>query len=143
VAGFWVRRIGGTLAPIGPEDFAALCKLPCTGEDLYVEVKRPRNGAHHRLYWTMCQRIAEAIGSEAENVSDILKISTGYCTIIKTATYGEVRLPKSISFAAMDQTGFSSFFERCVQVIQSEWGIKRADVQAAVADLLVPTEARR
>lgn len=140
---FWARRSGDHLYPIGPEDHAELTKLPGMGADLLVTVKRPRNGAHHRLYWTMCQRIANAVGSEPENVSDLLKIATGHCTLVRTKGYGDVRFPKSISFAAMDQSAFSSFFERCLKVIYSEWGIARADIVAELADLLTPADLMR
>lgn len=86
----------------------------------------------------MVSRIADAIGAEPENVSDLLKIETGHCTTIKSKKYGVIRLPRSISFANMDQTAFSDFFNRCVTIIETEWGIARSDVLEAVDDLLHP-----
>ena len=138
---FWAVRHGDNLRIADVESAVAFSRLPI-GKALHIEVRQPRNGAHHRLYWALCHRIANAIGSTSENVSDLLKIATGHCNIVKSKTYGEVRLPKSISFAAMDQSDFREFFERCIVVICTEWGMERADVLAAVEDLLVPQEIR-
>lgn len=139
---FWVRREGSTLHPTDAESRELIDKLP-REKLLHVEVKLPRNAQHHRLYWALCQRIGAALGIDSENVSDVLKISTGHCKFVRSKRYGVLRVPKSISFAAMDQAAFSEFFERCVVCICEEWGIARNDVLAAVEDILVPTERLR
>src|ERR1043166_2381612 len=110
MADFWAMREGMTLRPFGAESADAFGKLPF-GKVVHVEMKQPRNGKHHRLYWTLCTRIANAIGAEPETVSDVLKIRTGHCTTVMTKR-GDLHLPKSISFAAMDQTAFNTFFDR-------------------------------
>ncbi len=137
MATFWCIRRGDALYPDGSDSAAAMTKVPF-GQRIQVEAKRPRNAGHHRLYWALCARIGAAIDVDPENISDILKIETGHCTVVRTKSRGEIRLPKSISFAKMDQTAFDAFFERCVRVIQTEWGISRSEIQDAVADLLCP-----
>lgn len=134
MATFWAQRSGNSLKAFGSESDSVLARVPF-GKVVYVEVKQPRNGKHHRLYWTLCQRIADAIGSEAETVSDVLKIRTGHCNNVQTKR-GVLQLPKSISFAAMDQTKFSEFFEQCLTVIYGEWGIARPDILEVMKDLL-------
>lgn len=136
---FWVIRDGMSLKAYGPESGGIVAKLPL-GKALYVTARQPRNGKHSALYWVLCHRIADAVGTTSENVSDLLKIGTGHCTIVKSKKYGEVRLPQSISFAKMDQREFSEFFDRCVEVIKTEWGIASEDVRAAVQDLLEEPE---
>lgn len=138
----WLKRVGNSLIADGNDSAAEFAKIPF-GKVLRAEVKQPRNTAHHRLYWGLCHRIAAAIGSYPENVSDMLKIETGHCDIVRSKKYGEVRLPKSIAFASMDQSAFNEFFERCVIVIYSEWGIARDDVMNAVSDLLAPKTEKR
>jgi hypothetical protein len=133
---FFVERAGNTLRPVDEASYDILTSLP-VGKTLHVTVRQPRNPGHHRLFFALCHRIAEAKGLPLENVLGLLKIATGHCTIIQTETYGEMRWPKSISFREMDQTAFREFFERCVQVIYEEWRID----PALVADLLVPQEA--
>lgn len=90
------------------------------GEVVAVEVTRPRNINHHRLYWAMCSKIGNAIDVEPENISDVLKLKTGHFVTVATKD-GPVHLPRSISFAKMDQGEFREFFERCCRIISIEW----------------------
>jgi len=128
-----------TLRPYGAESASVFSKL-AFGKVVQVEVKQPRNGKHLRLYWTLCHRIGDAIGVEAEDLSDVLKLRTGHVRIIKTAR-GTETLPASISFARMTQEDFSKFFDRCVTLITTEWGIARTDILEAVRDLIEGREA--
>jgi hypothetical protein len=105
-----------------------------------VTVTQQRNARFHALYWVLCSRIANAVGAEVETVSDMLKIGAGHATLVKSKTLGTLHLPKSISFAKMDETSFRSFFEKCVDTIYAEWSIDRKDVLEAVNDLLMPGE---
>lgn len=136
---FWAVRKGDALYPDSQESYAEFAKLPF-GKSISVEAKRPRNAGRHRFYWMLVTRVATAMGVAPETVSDVLKIATGNCTTVRTKSYGDVRLPKSISYAAMDETAFGAFVEACIQVIQTEWAIERADLLEATADLLTPTE---
>ena len=135
MAEMWCERIGGALRPADQESLDEFSKLP-VGKPLHVEVKQPRNAAFHRLYWSLCARIANAKGVTAENISDVLKVATGHVTTVSTKSYGRIHIPKSISFAAMDQTAFREFFERCVVVVYDEWQIEPEFVN----DLLLPQE---
>jgi hypothetical protein len=111
-----------TLAGLSPDDDAASEALRGVqiGQVVAVEISRPRNLQHHRLYWAMVGKIADAVDLPTEAVSDHLKCETGHCHTIKTKD-GIRRYPKSISFAAMDQAAFREFFERCCRVISIEW----------------------
>lgn len=122
------------LRPYGAESAAVLAKLPLT-KMLKVSVVQPRNLRHHRLYFTLCHRIGDALGIEAEDISDVLKLRTGHVREIKTK-HGIERIPKSISFAAMDQDQFKAFFDKAVTIITAEWGVAREDILECVKDLL-------
>jgi hypothetical protein len=138
---FWAAREGDHLRPVDAESAAVLSKLRM-GKPLKIDVRQPRHGGRHRLFWVMCTRIANAIGAEPENVSDLLKVQTGHCTIVKAAS-GTYKFPRSISYASMDDTAHSAFFERCIQVIQTEWGIARPDILRELSDILeTQTEVR-
>lgn len=123
------------LKPWGAESAAIVGKV-AFGKPVEVTVRSPRNSKHSALFWVLCHRIGDAIGVDAENVSDLLKIETGHCDIIRSKKHGELRLPRSISFAKMDQETFGKFFAKCLAVIEAEWGIARPDVRAAVSDIL-------
>lgn len=135
----WAIRVGNALQPDGVESAAELARIPY-GKAVFVEAKSPRNGGHHRLFWVLCSRIGSSIGQPSEVVSDILKVSTGHCHTIKRKNGEWQRFPKSISFAAMDQSEFSKFFEDCVRVIYEEFQIARPEIMAAIGDLLTPQE---
>jgi hypothetical protein len=136
----FVRRVGNALQPDGADCAAVFSKLPF-GRAIQVDIKQPRNVRFHRLYWALVNRIADAIGSEPETVSDLLKIETGHCTLVRSKKYGDLRLPQSISFAKMDEMAFRKFFDACVLVIHENWGIAVPDILSAVEDLLHPEAA--
>lgn len=127
----WLRRVGNSLFPDGDESIAELSKI-AFDKSLRCEVKQPRNSQHHKLFWSVCARVASGIGAESDAVCDVLKIATGHYTLIRSKSYGEIKLPKSISFAKMDQTQFRTFFDKCMETIFTEWGIDRN----AFSDLL-------
>lgn len=136
---FMVRTMNGLL----PDDERATEALRGIkiGQTVAVEVTRPRNIQHHRLYWAMCSKIANAIDAEPENISDVLKLRTGHFVVVQTKT-GPVHLPRSISFAKMDQPAFREFFERCCKVISTEWlpHMSAKQVQTEVLEMMgIPT----
>ena len=134
MADLWLIREGTNLRPFGAESAAVLSRLPF-GKVLRAELKQPRNGAQHRLFWTLCARIGDAVGCEHEDISCLLKLRTGHVRRIKTKT-GIEEIPMSISFAKMDQIAFKAFFDKCVHVIYNEFGIAVPDILEAVKDLL-------
>lgn len=107
------------------------------GHPVMVEISRPRNINHHRLYWAMVSKIANAIDVEPENISDVLKLKTGHFVTVNTKS-GPLQFPRSISFAKMDQAAFNTFFERCCKVIAEEWlpHMTSKQVQAEVLDMM-------
>ncbi len=136
---YWAIREGMTLRPFGRESGEQFDKLP-RGKPVFVEVRQPRNAKHHRLFWTLCHRIGAAVGTDADAIAFVLKLRTGHVQEVKTKR-GAVSMPLSISFAKMDQTDFSKFFDKCLDVITGEWGIARPDVLAEIADLLDERDA--
>jgi len=118
----FVRTLHGLMPDPDDERSREILKGVQLGRLIEVEIKRPRNIKFHRLFWKLCSVIAEAVPGfqTADNVADVLKIATGHFTTVKGQrdTY---RLPKSISFAAMDQAEFSAFFELCCRTICEGW----------------------
>lgn len=139
MADYWAIREGMALRPFGAESATVFGKIPF-GKVVHVEVKQPRNGGHHRLYWVLCKRIADAVGCEDEDIHHILKVRTGHVKQVKTKR-GIEEIPLSISWAKMDQVAFEKFWDKCLHVIEAEFGIVRPDVLAAVDDILHPVAA--
>lgn len=105
------------------------------GEDVMVEVKRPRNLRHHRLFWGLMGLIwqNQEYYRSPEHVCAAFKIAVGHIDVIKTKR-GEVAIPKSISFAKMDQVEFNHFFERALEFAVSEVipGLGKEDLRTEV-----------
>lgn len=138
---FWCKREGDALFPADDESVEEMSRIP-RGVLVHVTVRQPRNGRQHRLWWLLVHRIADAVGCDPEVLADHIKVRVGHVRTVHTPG-GTYHYPASISFAAMDQTEFDRFFSRCVDVIVTDWGIKRPDVLAQVAELLEPkTEMR-
>jgi hypothetical protein len=134
MAMMWGIREGMTVRPFGAESATAFGKIPFN-KPFQVEIKQPRNSKHHRLFFALCARIGDAVGCEHEDIVFLLKLRTGHVRRIHTKK-GVIEAPLSISFAQMDQTMFREFFDKCVHVIYTEFGIAVPDVLEAVKDLL-------
>lgn len=134
VSTFWAQRVNDTLVPVDAESWAEFSKIP-RNRQIYVEAKQPRNSAHLRLYWALVHRIANAVGCTPEALSSHLKVRTGHVTTVKTKD-GLREYPASISFAALDQTQFSEFYNRCITVICEDLGLRRPDILEACKDLI-------
>ena len=129
-----------TMNGLAPHNIAASEALKglALGKVVRAEISRPRNADHHRLYWALCQKIADAIPGDytAQNISDVLKLKTGHCDTVQTRD-GLVRIPKSISWAKMDQAAFSDFYARCLVVICQQWlpGMKPSALKAQIEEM--------
>ena len=96
------------------------------GEVVSLELKRPRNIKHHRLFWALMTLVWENMDSrEYPTVEDLVtevKIITGHYDKRFITMNGErytVLTPKSINFASMDQPEFTAFFERVCDWVAS------------------------
>lgn len=133
--GFFTR----TATSLVPADDAAREALAGikVGTVVQVRVSRPRNINHHRKYWALCSAIASSIGAQSENVSDVLKLRTGHFTVVQTRTE-RIRLPRSISFAKMDQAAFDKFYQECARVLCEEFlpGAKPGELLNEIEQML-------
>ena len=95
----------------------ALAKVK-TGEVVSVEFARPRNLTFIRWWWQLMTIVADNMDGDfsPELICEVIKIRAGHVSVVKTAK-GEVFVPKSISFAAMDESAFKAFVDRAIKVI--------------------------
>lgn len=134
------RKTLSGLSPRNDQAAEALAKVKL-GADVVIEWRKPRNLKWMRLYWCIVELIAENLPGEhdTENVSDLIKIRMGHVTRIGTKS-GVIEVPKSISFAKMNQSEWEEFyarFERCVcgEIIP---GLASEDLRAAVLERMGP-----
>ena len=109
---------GGVLRPASNPTLDRWSKWK-DGTLVQVVVHRPRHTNRLRLYWALCTRIADALGNvTSENVSDILKIETGHCKIIKGKTdtwYGQ-----NAATIAKLQKGYAELFKEVMHAMAQQ-----------------------
>lgn len=129
----WIKTVGG----MKPANTAA--------EELYRglrldqryagEFKRMRNARHHDKFFAMMQIIFQNQEhyTSMDDLLDVCKLRIGHVKVIQTAR-GEERIPKSISWAQMDQAEFEDFYRRAVDWVLKEVipGLQRAELDPEV-----------
>lgn len=108
---------GGKLVPSLPQDEEKLARVKA-GQIIQVSFKKPRNAAHHRKFFALIRTIVEHTDFDnEEQVLHLFKIKLGHFEHVIEPTSGKTFLmPKSISFAQMDQGQFDKFYKEAVTV---------------------------
>ena len=125
------RKELGCLRPVGPEADELLRRWKL-GDLVTVDVKRPRNIAHHAKFFAMLNLIwlNQEHYKSVEEVLTAFKFAIGHTQKINTRR-GMIEVPKSISFARMDQTAFDEFYSKAVDFVCAEVvpGLAKEDLQ--------------
>lgn len=109
------------------------------GEVVTVEVRKTRNPKHHRKFWALMTIVWDNMDHDryptVENLVAAIKISAGHREVVQLPNGTEVYIPKSISFAKMDQTEFNAFYDRVCDLIATHFlpGVTSAELHAEVA----------
>lgn len=131
---FMERTLAG-LRPVDDQGTDVLRKIK-VGEVIQCELNKPRNLAHHRKFWALLNVFWGATGdwSSPYGVLIELKIRLGHVQEVLIRETGEiVKVPKSISFAQMDQTQFDEFYERAInELCTMGGGIEPAALRSEV-----------
>lgn len=132
------KTIGGQLRPADALAEEALKGLS-QGEVYKVKLSKPRNGKHHRKFMALCKIILDNTEryDAMEDVITMFKIATGHFKE-HTGKHGEViYIPKSISFAKMDQLEFNAFYDRCINktVRHILVGLPESDLRNEIEDI--------
>ena len=117
------------------------------GKDVLITAKSPRNQRQHRLAWALAQKLSEACDflHGAEDAMDYLKICCRHVKWITNPNTGTVfPVPKSISFASLDQAAFNRLFKRMVYVTCTEIvpGLPDNDLRDEIEKMCVGTGFR-
>lgn len=132
-----VRRTVSGLSPEGPDAADYLRTIP-VGQVLKVEVRKARSGQHHRMYWALCNLVAQNHESltTARAVDQAIKMLSGHVDMLRVGDE-IIRVPASISYAAMDQDEFNQYYKRACDVVVQDLlpGVELRDVQEEVLRL--------
>ncbi|MCW5615871.1 MAG: DUF1367 family protein [Rhodocyclaceae bacterium] len=91
------------------------------GQLVMVNFTFPRNVGHHRKFFAMLDIVLknQEHFKSTDQLLDALKIAIGHTTTVKVKR-GTFEIPKSISFAKMDQAQFDNFYKRAVDFVLAE-----------------------
>ena len=139
----FLRRHMGALRPVDAAGESVLAEI-AAGEIVRAVISRPRNVQHHRKFFALIKAIfphQELYPTEATLLAAI-KVALGYGETVKLPDGRAIIIPKSISFAKMDQAAFTQFYDRAVSLILTRIlpGVSRADLAREVADILAGYE---
>lgn len=108
-----LRKHFGALRPVNEAGEELIRSIP-NGDVVKAKISRPRNAQHHRLFFALLQTVFENQSryQTLEHLLAAVKVATGHADLMVMRDGKEVYVPRSISFAKMDQTAFSQFFDR-------------------------------
>jgi len=136
---FLARKEFGRLVPADDAGEEALRKWK-HGDVLTIEVKKPRNGNHHKLYWALVSLVYrnQSHYESPQVVHSALKLATGHYDLITSKSGQEYKVPKSTSFESMDQTEFSEYYDRVCDVIAQHFlpGVTASELKAEVEQMI-------
>ena len=92
------------------------------GQELMVTITRPRNIRFHRKYFALLGTAQQMVDDDytAEQFRAVCIAGAGYGEFIESDV-GVVFVPKSISFAAMDDTVFERLYQDTLTFICRKW----------------------
>lgn len=134
------RSLGG-LRPIDEAGEQMLSKIS-QGRLVRVVVTQPRNIRHHRMFFALLNAVYKNLPETVdipslEALLGAMKLAVGHYDVYTSSNGHEFRIPKSISFASMDQTEFDAFFSKCCDVINKHFihGVTEAVWRAEIAEM--------
>ncbi len=143
-----VRRGRGSylyaLMPVDDRAIDAIGKVP-VGESFGIRIVRDRSLPQHNLFWAVLDRVGRATKFEnAERLLVALKVRLGRYDLMKMPNGKIVPVPHSISFGAMTQGEFQTFFDEAVNLICSEVlpGTTSESLLAEASAMLAPRPER-
>lgn len=131
-----VKTLGG-LAPMDEAGTEALRRLK-RGTIVSVEMTKPRNLQHHRLWRALVSLAWDNVDHEEypseEDLLDRIKIGVGHRKRIVFDGGVIAYIPKSLSFANCSQQDFEAFFDKATDWILKHIlpGVTREDMRAEI-----------
>ena len=127
------------LSPVDEQGRAILARYK-QGELIRVKTSRVRNSQHHRLFFALLNLVYENQSryTSMEHMLTALKVALGHCDTVILKDGSPPYIPKSISFASMDQDEFNDFYDRTVKLVCMEIlpGVKDEILRREVLEMI-------
>lgn len=145
MAKFIAQKHLGALRPADEAGSDALRKI-ANGEIISIEIKRPRNIRHHRMFWALMTIVHDNMDHEryptVEDLTAAIKIAAGLRTRIELPNGDVGFIPGSIAFHKMDQAAFGEFYDRVCDLIV-KFFLPGVDSEALREEVEIMTGIRR
>ena len=134
---FYCLNTATGLKPLYDSDFDEKKKLKI-GETYAVEIKKERNFEFLKKFFALIK-----LGHENTKLKGIpfdayrayVTMKAGYADVYETPR-GKFALPKSISFAKMDETEFQKLYDGSIQIIMNDIGSDRETIERELLNFL-------
>lgn len=113
-----MQRAASGLVPVDQMGMEAMGKI-AFGKNVKCVVTQPRNIKFHALFFALLNLvyINQDMYATLEGLLDAVKIAIGHCDELVTLDGKLCMIPRSISWAEMDDLSFRDFFDRAVNII--------------------------
>ena len=93
------------------------------GREMQVKISQPRNIRFHRKFFAQLGEARDMADTEynAEQFRAYVTVGAGYAEFITDSEGGVVAIPKSISFASMDESQFERLYQDTLTFICKTW----------------------
>lgn len=110
----YLQRKGKHLVPWSEMDYEKLQRIK-DEQIIYVEYKKPRNPKFHNKFMALVRTVFDNQEQyqSIEALLNVFKVELGYYDTVMWRDL-EIRVPRSISFASMDEIEFEAFYNRAV-----------------------------
>lgn len=130
----YLQKRMGALVPADERAEDALRKI-ALNTTIKARISAPRNVFFHRKFFAMLNIVLknQSLYPSLDLLLSVCKLATGHAEVIQTK-HGNVAIPKSISFAKMDELAFNEFYDRAVQWVLVDVipGLQRNELDSEV-----------
>lgn len=125
--GVWIRT--GSWAVPADDRSLEFLRAQKDGTSFIADTKRARNAKQLRLWWALCNIVAEHFGVTPESISDDVKKALGHTVTIKHWD-GDVEIrPASIAFEGLAQEPWNNLLRLAVDKMAEWMGSAPADLR--------------
>ena len=110
----YLQRKGNYLKPLSDWDHESIKRIK-EDQIIYVDYKKPRNPLFHNKFMALVRTVFNNQDQykTIESLLNVFKVELGYYDALFHGKL-EIRVPRSISFASMDELEFQDFYDKAV-----------------------------
>ena len=132
----FVRNTLQGLIPLYNSDFEKKRKLKL-GQDYEADIKRPRNLQFHKKFFALLNigHQNTKLNMNFEFYRAYVTMKAGYYNAYETER-GMMVLPKSISFAAMDDSEFQRLYDAVINVVMLDIDVNKKEIEERIINFI-------